>query len=635
MEDVKDNRPFPDSFLQELLSGLAEEQQYILLENNRLTTENRHSYLFTGPEERLAFYAGDAAADFFAEIESRLASGYYVAGWFAYEFGYVLDPVLSPLLRQGRTEPLACLWCYRNPLIHDHLASVPAPPAWPRRADPGDLSYRLTNLHVAERKEDYLANILRIKQYIAAGDTYQVNYTGSLRFDFAGSPEGLYRELRRNQGVSYGAVIKDGSHHILSLSPELFFRIREREITVRPMKGTVRRAGLPSEDKALKSFLQSDVKNRSENVMIVDLLRNDLGRVCARPSVETASLFDVESYETLHQMTSTVRGRLDAGCSWLQLFRALFPCGSVTGAPKIRTMEIIRELESGPRGVYTGAIGFIAPGGDAVFNVPIRTVVLEGDKGRMGIGSGVVFDSEPEQEWHECLLKGKFLSDPLVPYQLIETLYWHPDSGFWLLAGHLDRLAHSARHLGFACARRQVEQALADEVGRYAGQSDGRRVRLLLAKDGTMQVSSAVCPPPAMDLLPPPVDPATLPAVSISSESVRSDEAFLYHKTTRREVYDEERRRADREGLFEILFVNERGELTEGAISNLFVRRQDCFLTPPLRCGLLNGVFRQHFLRQSPLPVKEQVVTPKDLEEAEAIYIGNSVRGLVQVALLR
>ena len=367
MDSCSDIRPFPESFLQRLLAGLAGEQQYVLLENNRITPGNRCSYLFLNPEASLVLRNGDDPADFFAAIEVWQQRGFFLAGWFAYEFGYLLDPVLRPLLAGCDQDELACLWCYRAPLVHDHLAADSPAAAWPCGPAEHDFSFAVNKLSVDEEKEDYLARIARIKHYIAAGDTYQVNYTTALRFAFKGSPEGLYRVLRRNQSVCYAALLKDGNRSILSLSPELFFRIRGREITVRPMKGTVRRAGPAAEDEALKSFLKNDIKNRSENVMIVDLLRNDLGRICRRPTVRTDSLFDVESYETLHQMTSTIHGRLDDHFSWQRLFTALFPCGSVTGAPKIRTMEIIRELESGPRGVYTGAIGCIAPDGRCRF----------------------------------------------------------------------------------------------------------------------------------------------------------------------------------------------------------------------------------------------------------------------------
>jgi len=631
-------RPFSEKFLRRLLARLAGEESYVFLESNSPIGGNRFSHLFVEPRERLTLLGNEEPEGFFAGIEERLRQGYFLAGWFAYEFGYLLDPVLRPLARGCVDEELACLWCCERALVHDHCTTVPSPlEAWLEGQeaveDPG-FSYAVEGLKVAEERRDYIENIQRIKEYIAAGDTYQVNYTTALRFDFAGSPEGLYLALRRNQSVAYGALIKNGGRHVLSLSPELFFRITGDRITVRPMKGTVRRGILPTEDEKLKDFLRSDIKNRSENVMIVDLLRNDLGRVCERPSVQTRSLFDVETYETLHQMTSTVEGRLRGGFSWQELFTALFPSGSVTGAPKIRTMEIIRQLEAAPRGVYTGAIGFIGAAG-AAFNVPIRTVSIEGTKGSMGIGSGIVYDSDAEQEWQECLLKGRFLSAPLAPFQLIETLYWEPGTGFWLEREHLARLQDSARRLQFFCDPQEAAQALRHEVARHtaSGQEGGRRVRLLLSKDGSLAVNSAACPAPARQLLPPLVEQGDLPPVCLASQAVDSRSPELYHKTTRRALYDAERQQALARGFWEVLFVNERGEITEGSITNIFVRTEDCFLTPPLSSGLLDGVFRRFFIDNCPLAVRERILRPRDLLDAAAVYVGNSVRGLVQVGV--
>jgi len=621
-----------------MLSSLAEEDNYIFLDTNKFSRENRLSYLFIHPAKQLVCTAQDDLEVFFNLLNNWLRRGFYVAGWFSYEFGYLLDPVLRPMLEGLETEKLACLWCYEAPLKHDHFSTLPSPfSSLTTKSEVANFSYSVNGLRVAERKADYLEHLREIKEYIAAGDTYQVNYTTSLLFDFSGSPEGLYRELRRNQSVAYAALIKDGEKSILSLSPELFFRLKEDAIAVRPMKGTARRGKNQEEDRVIKEYLASDIKNRSENVMIVDLLRNDLGRICHRPSVRTDSLFDVESYETLHQMTSSISGRLHENFSWRELFAALFPCGSVTGAPKIRTMEIIRELEASARGVYTGAIGFISPSGEAVFNIPIRTVTVEKGKGCMGIGSGVVYDSDPEQEWQECLLKGLFLSHPQAPYQLIETIYWHPREGFWLLEDHVERLMRSAEFLNFFCNRQEVLRYLHREVEgteqEKEGRQQGRRVRLLLAKDGSLAVSSQPCQAPLRNLLPDLLPEESLPAVCISDRKTRTEMIELYHKTTRRAIYDEERKRALDKGCFEVLFVNERNELTEGSISNLFVRTGSGFVTPPLNCGLLEGVFRRHFIRNCPVPIREQVLHEKDLHEADALYIGNSVRGLVQVAL--
>ncbi|MEW6429568.1 MAG: aminodeoxychorismate synthase component I [Thermodesulfobacteriota bacterium] len=622
--------PLPNSILERLLARLAASENCVFLETSRPDGRNRSSYLFTDAAARLDLLPGDDPDAYLARLEGLRDEGHYLAGWFAYEFGYLLEPRLAVhLAGLAPDTPLASFGVYRQPLIYDHGRGEFTPDVEPEPAA-ADFFYRLGPHRFSESRERYCASIARIKQFIAAGDTYQVNYTLKMHFPFSGSPEGLYLDLRRRQSVGFGACIRLGGRVILSCSPELFFRIEDGVIIARPMKGTVRRGVQPADDERFAEFLRSDVKNRSENVMIVDLLRNDLGRVCRAGSVEVEELFAVEPYETLHQMTSTVRGEL-LQRRLIPLLRALFPCGSVTGAPKIRTMEIIRSLEGEPRGVYTGAIGFFAPGGDAVFNVPIRTVVLEGDRGEMGIGSGIVFDSDAEREWEECVLKGSFLVSPPRRYQLIETLLWRPDGGFWLLPLHLERLRASARFLGFAFDEERVGRCLRGAVatGKNAveGGSDCLRLRLLLDKDGEMGCTATPCPAPVVAAAGGPVA-----RVMLSRHATDSNDPLLYHKTTERGLYDRERRRAAARGCLDVLFVNERGELTEGAISNLFLLDRGVLYTPPVASGLLAGVLRRHLLAGGgPFPLAEKVLTPADLDGAEALFIGNSVRGLVRV----
>jgi len=632
--------PLSDAALRALLDFLAREEVFVFLETTRAGAGEARSLLFRRPRTLLRCASDDDPAAFFARAEDYLAQGFHLAGWFAYEFGYGLEPALAAAAWPGPPVLLAELGVYGEPHLFDHARGVfagagPWPGADASVAAGPAADHRLDNLRLNLEREEYLLAIERIKQYIAAGDTYQVNYTLKLLFEFSGSAESLYQTLRRNQSVAYGAYLRHGDQRILSFSPELFFRKSGDLCTVRPMKGTVRRGRSSEEDGRLAAWLREDLKNRSENVMIVDLLRNDLGRICAMGSVGADSLFDVETYESLHQMTSTIHGRLRPGLGLGELFRALFPCGSVTGAPKIRTMEIIRELEREPRGVYTGAIGYLAPNGDAVFNVPIRTVRLAGGRGEMGIGSGVVFDSDPAGEWEECRLKGRFLTAPRAPFEIIETLLWRPGAGYWLQDLHLARLARSAAFFGYPCEAGAVAARLARQAEGFGGET-AQRVRLALAKDGTLTVAATPCEPPAVTCFAqvPPTAGAELPRVMVSERATDSRSAFFYHKTTRRELYDQERQRAIAAGFFEVLFVNERGELTEGAITNLFIRKAGRLLTPPVTCGLLDGVFRCHLLNQGGgESVAEQVLRREDLLAAEAIYVGNSVRGLVQVAL--
>ncbi|MBU3937218.1 MAG: aminodeoxychorismate synthase component I, partial [Proteobacteria bacterium] len=437
--------PLTNETLARIMATAATKDECVFLETSRVTAAESRSYFFHSPVTHLVCYAHDDPARFFQQAEDFLSKGMYLAGWLGYEFGYLLEPSLAKRIHPAPEKPLARLGVFHQPLIFAHDPGELLGNSWPAPPPPQpSTDYRITNLHPNLTQAAYTAALARIKAYIESGDTYQVNFTLKLLFDFDGSPEALYQTLRRNQSVSFGAYLRSGSQRFLSFSPELFFKRIGEQCLVRPMKGTIQRGPYPAEDARLARFLQHDEKNRSENVMIVDLLRNDLGRICTPGTVTTQSLFDIETYETLHQMTSTITGHLPLETKIESLFRALFPCGSVTGAPKIRTMEIIHELENEPRGVYTGAIGFLSPSGEAVFNVPIRTIALNNSKGEMGIGSGIIHDSDPEQEWRECLLKGRFLSDPPPPFSLVETLLWQPGSGYWLLPEHLERLAASA-----------------------------------------------------------------------------------------------------------------------------------------------------------------------------------------------
>ncbi|NTV15447.1 MAG: aminodeoxychorismate synthase component I [Desulfobulbaceae bacterium] len=620
------------------LDGVAD---CAFFETTRCSKENHSSYLFLAPLCRLQCRCGDDPLHYLEQIQTWVGQGYYVAGWLAYEFGYLLESVLARQIGTGGAELLADFAVYQSPLIYDHASgSFSKGSGWPLSAAQAgpEWTCRIDNLRFSQERQEYLVQVARIKEYIAAGDTYQVNYTLKLLFDCIGNDGALYEILRRNQSVAYGAYLKSGSRRIMSFSPELFFRQQGRECWVRPMKGTSKRGYCLDEDRQVGDRLAGDPKNRSENVMIVDLLRNDLGRLCEMGSVETLSLFDVETYETLHQMTSTIKGQLRADITLVELFQALFPCGSVTGAPKIRTMEIIRELEGEDRGVYTGAIGFIGPDESAVFNVPIRTVVLEAGQGKMGIGSGIVFDSDGEAEWRECLLKARFLQAPAPDFQLFETILWQPGQGFWLLDLHLERLRKSAAYWGFPFPAELLLRRLDAAIAAAAGDdSCCLRVRLVLGKDGLATVTTAVCAcPQALDLAIGCAD-VGLPLVKLAGVATDPEDPFLYHKTTRRQLYEAERKQAEEAGCFEVLFVNRRGELSEGSFTNLFLLRGEELLTPPVSSGLLNGVLRGALLDgRLSLPrglvVREEVLRPGDLAAAE-IFVGNSLRGLRRVAL--
>ena len=642
-------KPFSDTALHSLLAGLDGKESFVFLESTRVTSENHLSYLFRDPVERLVCNYNDDPADFLRSAQEYLDKGSFLAGYVGYEFGYMLEPSLvnsfTPRSAADNSLdplPLADLGVFKKPQIYDHLnESFKENESWPKgiEFDPG-ATFSINNMLLSQEREEYLEAIHRIKSYIEAGDTYQVNYTLKLLFDFAGSIPKFYSSLRRNQSVSYGGLIKNGEATILTFSPELFFRKSGNRLDVRPMKGTMLRGRTNAEDRDFVDFLHHDIKNRSENVMIVDLLRNDLGRLSRMGGVNVQSLFDVETYETLHQMTSSIRGKLNSPMSLEKMFKALFPCGSVTGAPKIRTMEIIRELEAEDRGVYTGAIGFISPEGDAVFNVPIRTVVLQGDKGEMGIGSGIVWDSDPAGEWEESLLKGRFLTKPVPEFKLIETMFWHPESGYWLLDLHLERLAESAGYFFYPFELEKIRAGLDELAEGFQSNASikNQRVRLTLSKQGDIELTFLELPEgPSPDINPTEImklkESGELSRAVLSSRNTDSNSPYLYHKTTLRKLYDDERTQAVAKGYYEVLFVNEKGEVTEGSYTNIFLQKDGKLITPPVSCGLLPGVLRNHLLEKYPELVREASFTSKDMEEADAVYVGNSVRGLVRVKL--
>ncbi|MBU1688218.1 MAG: aminodeoxychorismate synthase component I [Proteobacteria bacterium] len=631
----------PYSHLQHILDLIEGTDNCVFLETTRVSEDDHRSYLFLEPCGMITCTAADDPGLFLEIIRRQVEQGHHVAGWFSYEFGYLLEPVLGH--PPGSVDQIVAEFgVYGPPVVFDHrTGSVSGSlPQLKRQNGEKGQTYTLEGMRLNLSQAEYETNVSRIKEYIAAGDTYQVNYTMKLLFEFTGSDGALYQSLRRNQSVSFGAMIKTGQRRILSFSPELFFKKIGDRCLVRPMKGTSPRGRDLGDDQRISRSLAQDPKNRSENVMIVDLLRNDLGRLCQMGSVQVDSLFDVESYETLLQMTSTISGSLRPDIKWPEIFRALFPCGSVTGAPKIRTMEIIRELEGEARGVYTGGIGFIGPDGNAVFNVPIRTVSLQGNHGEMGIGSGIVAESDPIHEWEECWLKGGFLLNPVPDFQLIETMLCRPRAGIWLLDEHLDRLRSSAKYWGFSLAEAAIGKTLAEVPPKTDGVDPLEscfKVRLLVSKDGRFEIKMTPCPHPVLSVEDAPA--AIVPGkVAYATSKIHSSDPYLYHKTTRRTLYNEERNAAVDRGCFDVLFTNERGEVTEGSICNLFVRKDGLWLTPSRECGLLGGVLRDFLLKNgmpgsAHPPLREAVLTRADLDQAEAIYLGNSVRGLVRVEL--
>ncbi|MEP7337162.1 MAG: aminodeoxychorismate synthase component I, partial [Acidobacteriota bacterium] len=434
-------------------------------------------------------------------------------------------------------------------------------------------------------KADYIKAVDRVRDYIAAGDTYQTNLTFPLVCEFNGDPWSWYRDLGMAQRAGYCAYLDLGRYCILSLSPELFFERRGNRLITQPMKGTMRRGRWLEEDEEKAQLLAASEKNRAENLMIVDLLRNDLGRISIPGTVQVPSLFDVERYETLWQMTSTITAECRSETSLGEIFRALFPCGSITGAPKIRTMQIIRELEAFPRQIYTGAIGVVSPGGDCVFNVAIRTILLDRHTGlaTFGVGGGVTYDSTSEDEYDECLLKSSFLGARQPEFQLVETLLL--DEGqYFLLDRHLARVSSSARYFGFLWNEREAQAAL-NRTSEACGKGQWR-VRLLADRDGRIQVEFDQI---QIGDMPP-------RRVALAANPIYSSDPFVFHKTTHRKMYEQALKNGP--DCDDVIFWNERDEITESSLANIVMLKNGMAWTPPRASGLLAGTFRDELLAQ-------------------------------------
>ncbi|CAL8970337.1 Aminodeoxychorismate synthase component 1 [Rhodoplanes serenus] len=574
--------------------------------------------LFADPRRIVVAWEPGEVDAALAEIEAAVAAGRHAAGFLAYELAYALEPRLAPLMPARRTVPLLWFAIVEEPAeIPDDDGAADVDPAAGEPAD--DPRPRREDVIPEWDAAAYQHRFDRVKRYITAGDVYQVNLTFRARFACR-SPRRLYEVLRRAQPTPFGAYIETPDFTILSCSPELFFECAGGRIVTRPMKGTAARERDPDSDRAAARRLVEDEKTRAENLMIVDLMRNDLGRLARLGSVRVDRLFETETHPTLHQLTSTVSADL-ATDGVTALVRALFPPGSVTGAPKIRAQEIIAALETSPRGVYTGAIGHFAPGGRARFNVAIRTVVVDRDgRAEIGVGGGVVHDSVAAAEHAEALLKMRFLTvsadDGLG---LIETLRWERASGFVRLDRHLARLGASAVQLGFVLDPATVRARLHAAVA--AATEERLRVRLVLRRCGTVTVEAG----PIVDL--------DRMHVRLAGTPVDPHDWRLRHKITERARYDGARRAAEAEGFDEVLFVNTRGELTEGSFTTLFVALpgEDVLLTPALACGLLPGCLRAELLESG--RAREAVLTTEDLARATAIHVGNSLRGLLPAVL--
>jgi para-aminobenzoate synthetase/4-amino-4-deoxychorismate lyase len=543
------------------------------------------------------------------EIERLIATrGWYAAGFLSYEAASAFDPSLhtyasSPFRRQP--SPLGSAREIEFPYLWFGLYPKPQVVTLPTANEAPKAS--LSWLPTTER-DTYNKAIAKIKEYIARGRTYQVNYTMRLESDFAGDPWKFFLRLAQNQN-QHGAYIDTGRFIICSASPELFFQLDGDTITCRPMKGTTKRGRTTSEDKEQAEWLKQSAKNRAENVMIVDMVRNDLGRIARTGSVLVPELFMTERYSTLWQMTSTVTAKTDASIT--EIFRALFPCASITGAPKASTMRIIAELESTPRRVYTGSIGFIRPNRRAKFSVAIRTALIdrESQTAAYGVGGGIVWDSTSPDEYAEALLKARVLTEESLAFSLLETMLWTPQEGFFLLEKHIARMLDSAGYFNVPITSAELEHLL-DQLS--SGFHSPQRVRVLLDQSGKLEAESS---PFAMQT----VHPLN---TCLAVDPIDSNNVFHFHKTTQRAIYESARLGCEK--FDDVLLHNESGELTEFTLGNLVVELAGQLFTPPLACGVLPGTCRAHLLETG--QIQERTIPIERLKDCTGIFRVNSVR---------
>jgi para-aminobenzoate synthetase/4-amino-4-deoxychorismate lyase len=609
----------PKFFPCNLEAYVADEQNVVLLETSKCDYEHYRSFLFTKPAEILQVFSPDEIPHLFDSIEEKLQEGYHAAGYMAYECGFHFENIPQEV---AAGSPLAWFGVYRAPMVFNHATGMweGTSPGLQSGANFNDKECRVSDVQFRPSRETYVDRIHAIRNHIREGDVYQINFTGRMSFQFEGSALGLYRSLKQKQRVPYSTFIRTGHETFISLSPELFFHRSGNRMVTRPMKGTAPRGRTVTEDSANSMWLRNDAKNRAENIMIVDVLRNDLGKISNIGSVKTSNLHNVEKYDSLFQMTSTVGSELRENVRYYDIFNALFPSGSITGAPKRRAMQIIDALEETPRGIYTGAIGYISPSNEAMFNVAIRTAALRDSKGEIGIGGGITWDSNAEDEYLECELKSKFFLQPPEEFTLIETLFW--DGTYRLPDKHLERLTSSAAYFDFPCDTGLIRQRL-ESITTEFDTGKQYRVRLTLDRFGSAEITWNEF---SNEL-------RSAPTVFISPVRTSSMDRFLYHKTSKRALYETSYMAAKEAGFFDVIFMNERDQITEGSRTNIFILKDNIYHTPPVTCGLLNGIYRQHMLRTLGNAV-ETILTVQDIHDADAVFVCNSLRGWNKVNIV-
>lgn len=555
--------------------------------------------MFTHPRRVIVTEKLEDVRKSLEEVEQLVnIHGWTAVGFVSYEAAPAFDPALQVIPSQGF--PLLWFGLYESFEERNSLEEA--------------VEFTAANWTPDTERETYNQAIQSIKDYIAQGKTYQVNYTMRLRADLKADARSLFAHLTRGQN-KYAAYLNIGDWVICSASHELFFDLDGEVITSRPMKGTVKRGRTTHEDKTISNWLRASTKNRAENVMIVDMIRNDLGRIAEMGSVHVPELFTIETYPTLFQMTSTVQAKTKASVT--EIFGALFPCASITGAPKVSTMRIIAELETSPRRIYCGSIGYIAPNRKVRFNVAIRTALVDNRNGKAeyGLGGGIVWDSESGDEYGEALLKARVLTDPPQKvFSLFETLLWTPEEGYFLLERHIARMLDSAKYFGFEISSTTEEKFRKTLDKLISNVNSPRRVKVSMNSHGV--ISGEAKEFQASD---------KVFKICLAKEPVSSSDRFLFHKTTNREAYE----RAAIAGFDDALLYNEKGELTEFTIGNLVVNMNGKFFTPPVECGLLAGTLRGELLEKQ--KITERTIRVEELSTCEEVFLVNSLRKWVKV----
>ena len=576
------------------LLDLNEIENFVILDNFNSTSNNQ--ILFTNPIEIISTTDLSEIEEIFSKIEYFLKNNYYVVGYFTYEAGLKF---LKKKFEFNKSNDLLCNFGIFNNYTEINLFNS---------SRTLEENITLENFSINIDKKQYIDSINLLKEKILKGELYQINYTFEIQFQLNNTLTEIYTKIRNNFRTNFSSLLRLNNKEILSFSPESFFYLKDGIMKVKPMKGT----GIYQENSDIFSE-----KNKAENLMIVDLLRNDLGQISIPGTVKINNLLTKEIYGNIEQLTSEINSKLKPNINFYTIFRSIFPSGSITGAPKEKAMEWIKKLEYRNRGVYTGSIGYFSPNGEANFNVAIRTIEKEGNTFKMGIGSGIVYDSNPELEWEECHQKAFFLYKSFN-FHLFESILFK-NNKYFFKKNHLERLKKSALllfgHFDYLSIVNKLNSYIIKE-------NISHKVKIKYFNDKSIEIEHFTISKKVNNIQ----------LIKISEVKINSKNFLLQHKTSFRKIYDEEYLKI-KSFFIDSIFSNEKNEITEGCISNIFILKDNEYLTPPLMCGLLPGIYRNKLLSKFPKLFKEKIFYTEDLLNAKKIFICNSVRGIIRVRL--